>query len=87
MDQIDSGYKTRNVSHQNFVREKMNTIVAEAQYDIAQADLQNAYANVYTSVGQDTFGNINTSTSSVEELAGHLQTHWEKLSSQFLTQN
>ena len=87
MDQIDSGYKTRNVSHQNFVREKMNTIVAEAQYDIAQADLQNAYANVYTSVGQDTFGNINTSTSSVEELAGHLQTHWEKLSSQFLAQN
>ena len=62
----------------------MNTIVAEGQFDIAQADLQNAYANIYAAVGQDTFGNINARTSTVTELAEHLQSHWGKLSRQFL---
>lgn len=86
MDQIDSGYKARKVSYQNFVREKMNSILAEAQFDLAQADLQNAYAQIYSSLGQDTFGNINTATSDIDELAGHLQSHWEKLSSQLIAQ-
>ena len=86
LDQTDSGYKARKVSYQNYVREKMNSIVAEAQYDIAQADLQNAYANIYASVGQDAHGNINPSTSNVDELAKHLQRHWGMLSRQFLAQ-
>ena len=86
MNQTDSGYKARKVSYQNYVREKMNSIVAEAQYDIAQAELQNAYANIYASVGQDAHGNINLSTSNVDELAKHLQRHWGMLSRQFLAQ-
>lgn len=79
LDQIESGYKTRKVSYQNFVREKMNSIVAEAKYDIAQASLQNAYANIFAAVGRDTFGNIAANKSSVTELAKHLQTQWQKL--------
>lgn len=64
----------------------MNSIVAKAQYDVAQADLQNAYANIYASVGQDTFGNIDTVSSNVSELAEHLQLHWEELSSLFIVE-
>lgn len=79
LDQIESGYKTRKVSYQNFVREKMNSIVAEAKYDIAQASLQNAYANIFASVGRDTFGNISANNSSVSELAKHLESQWQVL--------
>ncbi len=86
LEQIESGYKARKVSYQNFVREKMNSLIAEAQYDVAQADLQNAYANIFAAVGQDTFGKINTTRSTVTELAEHLQSHWGKLSRQFVAQ-
>jgi len=86
LKQIESGYKTRKVSYQNFVREKMNSIVAEAQYDIAKADMQNVYANIFAAIGQDTFGQINTAEASVNELAKHLQSHWGKISRQFLVQ-
>ena len=82
LDQIESGYKARKVSYQNFVREKMNSIVAEAKYDIAQADLQNAYANIYASVGRDVFGNIDTRKTNVTELAKHLQAQWRVLEKQ-----
>lgn len=79
LDQIESGYKVRKVSFQNFVREKMNSILAEAQFDLAQSDLQNAIAKIYGSVGQDTFGNINATEATVNELAEHLQSHWKQL--------
>lgn len=84
LKQIESGYNARKVSYQNFVREKMNSIVAEARYDIARADLHNAYANIFAAVGQDTFGKINTSTSTVSELADHLQSHWGKVSRKYM---
>jgi len=79
LEQTDIGYQARKVSYQNFVREKMNSIVAEARYDIARANLENAFANIYASVGQDTFGNINVAESSVAVLADHLKSHWQSL--------
>ena len=79
LEQIEAGYDVRKVSFQNFVREKMNSILAEAQYDLAQADLQNAIAKIYGAVGQDTFGNINATDATVKELAKHLHSHWEQL--------
>ena len=82
MSQVESGYDARKVSHQNYVREKMNSIVAEARFDIAQADMQNAYANIYASIGQDTFGDINTAETSVTDLARHLQSKWRQLERQ-----
>ena len=81
MEQTEIGYNARKVSHQNFVREKMNSIVAEARYDVARASVENAYANVFASIGQDTFGDINVSESSVTELGNHLKNHWGKLRS------
>ena len=79
LEQVDSGYKARKVSYQNYVRELMNSIVAEARYDIARADLHNSYANIYASIGADSFGNINANDASVGELSAHLQSHWASL--------
>jgi len=72
-------YKVRKVSYQNFVREKMNSIVAEARYDIARAELQNSFASIYSSIGVDTYGNIDAEEASVKDLAKHLQRHWVRL--------
>ena len=83
LEQTEAGYKTRKVSQQNFVREKMNSIVAEAKFDIARADLENAYANIYASVGQDTFGKIDVLESTVADLAKHLQGHWGMIRRQY----
>ena len=52
------------------------------RFDIAQADMQNAYANIYASIGQDTFGDINTAETSVTDLARHLQSKWRQLERQ-----
>ena len=81
LEQTEVGYNARKVSYQNFVREQMNSIVAEARFDVARASLENAYANIFASIGQDTFGDIDVTESSVETLSAHLQGYWDKLRS------
>ena len=41
------------ISEQTIIREEMNTVVAKVKRDIMYANLQNAYANVYASMGLD----------------------------------
>lgn len=41
------------ISEQTLIREEMNTLVAEVKRDIIHAHLQNAYANVFASMGLD----------------------------------
>ena len=53
MGQIEGGFKAGSVSEQTALRERMNTLVSEVRYDIAFADAQNAYANLYASMGVD----------------------------------
>jgi len=87
MDQTEKGYNARNVSYQNFVREQMNSIVAESRFDVARASLENAYANIFASIGQDTFGDINVTDTSVADLGNHLQEYWEALRTAVRNQN
>ena len=87
MEQTQKGYDARSVSYQNFVREQMNSIVAEARFDVARASLENAYANIFASIGQDTFGDINVTESSVADLGNHLQGYWEALRNAVRDQN
>ncbi len=42
-------------SQQLLIREEMNTLLADAKQDMVYADLQNAYANVYASLGINPF--------------------------------
>ncbi len=76
--QIDAGYKAEKLSRQTQIREQMNTLVSNVRYDLALADLQNAYANVYASLGIDPVEADMSSTQSVSELAGRLRTMWSK---------
>ena len=78
LDQISAGFDTKRISRQTFIREQMNKLVAEAKFDIAVADLQNAFANLHSSMGLDPYGSDVTGTENVQELAAKLQEHWER---------
>lgn len=55
LEQIRAGHRAGAMSRQTLLREEMNTLVAEVKYDIAYADVQNAYANLFSSLGIDEF--------------------------------
>jgi outer membrane protein TolC len=78
MGQIDGGFKAGAISEQTHLRERMNTLVSEVRYDIAYADAQNAYANLYAAMGIDSFTPEVTDRQSVRGLADALQTMWAK---------
>ena len=78
MGQIDGGYKAGAISQQTYLREQMNTLVSEVRYDIAYADAQNAYANLYAAMGEDNFTPVVTDRASVHDLAGSLQDLWSR---------
>jgi len=79
LDQIVGGYESKKVSYQTYVRENMNSIVAEAKYDIAYAEVQNAFADIYTAIGQHVFGDVDAAEMSVDELSNHLSDYWSNI--------
>lgn len=64
------------ISEQTLIREEMNTLVAEVKRDIAHASLQNAFANVYASMGLDPYASEIPLDQSVQALAGALRALW-----------
>lgn len=53
LEQILAAAQSNSVSEQAVIREEMNTLVAEIRFDIAFADIENAYANSYAAMGID----------------------------------
>jgi outer membrane protein TolC len=76
MDQIRAGHKAGVMSQQTLLREEMNTLVSEVKYDIAYADAQNAYANLFASMGIDDFSPDITGRENVAVLKQSLATLW-----------
>lgn len=74
--QIEAGHGAGNVSDQTRIREQMNTVLAEVRLDVALADLQSAYANVYAATGVDPVDTSMSSEDSVAELAAKLRRLW-----------
>lgn len=64
------------ISKQTLIREQMNTLVAEAKYDIAYAQLQNAYANLFSSMGLDPYNWEIDRGQSVDAMASNLKQLW-----------
>jgi outer membrane protein TolC len=64
------------ISEQTLIREEMNTLVAEVKRDIAYANLQNAFANVYASTGLDPYASELDTDLSVNDLAAALRHLW-----------
>jgi len=77
LDQIRAGARAGRVSKQTLIREEMNTLVAQARYDIAYADLQNAFANIYASMGLDPFAADLRGDENVGDMAVSLKALWE----------
>jgi len=77
MTQVRAGHNAGAMSQQTLLREEMNTLVAEVKYDIAYADAQNGYANLFGSMGIDDFGPELTGRESVQTLRASLSKLWD----------
>lgn len=76
LGQVSAAAQVERVGEQTRIREQMNTLVAEVKRDVAYAALQNAYANVYASLGLDAFPPVDIDQMSVKELASALRKSW-----------
>ena len=74
--QVKAETDAQRTSEQILIREEMNTLVADAEMDMVYADLQNAYANVYASLGIDPFPPGMSTSESVSQIAAELQAMW-----------
>ncbi|WP_432199572.1 TolC family protein [Erythrobacter sp. W53] len=77
LGQIRSGHSAGAMSRQTLLREEMNTLVAEVKYDIAYAEAQNAYANLFASMGIDEFSPDVTGQEDVATLRASLAQLWQ----------
>ena len=64
------------IGEQTLLREEMNALLAELKRDIAYANVQNAAANVFVSMGLDLQSSELKRTLGVKELATHLKAAW-----------
>lgn len=55
LTQVRTETDAQKTSEQMLIREEMNALLADAKPDMAYADLQNAYANIYALLGIDPF--------------------------------
>jgi len=76
LDQISASTTTEQTSEQTLIREEMNTIVSDVRYDLAYASLQNAYANIYASIGLDAYPPVDIDRASVAQIKDALRQTW-----------
>ena len=76
--QVKASVRANVASEQTLIREQMNTLVAAVEFDIAYADLQNAFAAIYAAVGSDPFEANISMDMSVAELSGILKETWRE---------
>jgi outer membrane protein TolC len=74
--QIRSSHAEGQASEQTLIREEMNTLASRSTADVAYADLQNAYANVYASMGIDPYAEDLRAGDTVADLAAALADVW-----------
>lgn len=72
----EAGYRVKQISQQELIRERMNSILEEVRYDTAYADLQNAYANLYASMGIDSFSLKITPKTKLSNISRALKQYW-----------
>jgi outer membrane protein TolC len=76
LKQVKNSAAENAASEQSLIREQMNTLLSSVKYDVAYADLQNAFASVYSSIGIDPYGETVTGTESVKQLSDALRSTW-----------
>ncbi len=66
------------IGEQVLIRERMNLVLAEVRHDIARASLENAFANVYASMGFDLIDADLSQSMSIDEITTHLRRMWSQ---------
>ena len=74
--QVRAETAAERTSEQILIREEMNALIAEAKRDVAYSDLQNAYANVYASIGVDPFPGSFDSSEDLGAIEAKLRQLW-----------
>jgi outer membrane protein TolC len=76
--QVRAQAQTDKAGEQALIREEMNALLAEVRYDLAHAQMQNAFANVYTALGLDPFDSTINLGADVKTISIGLQKLWQK---------
>ena len=76
LSQIRAEARVNRVSEQTQLREEMNALVAEVKRDIAYANVQNSYANVFASVGLDPHRAGFDENASIKTIASSIKKLW-----------
>ena len=74
--QIRSSFAEGQASEQTLIREEMNTLASQVSADIAYADLQNAYANIFASMGLDPYPGELDANKSLTSLTSEVEQLW-----------
>lgn len=74
--QIRASHAEGQASEQTLIREEMNTLASQVSADIAYADLQNSYANIFASMGVDPYEGDLQPNAGVDDLAKALKQVW-----------
>lgn len=78
LDQVRQSADSGSASEQSLIREEMNALESSVQYDIAYADLQNAFATIYASIGVNPWGDYLDTELDVATLATSLRQVWRE---------
>lgn len=76
---INDQTETGSAGNQDSVYEEMNAILAEMRYDTKFAELQNTYANLFSSIGLNMYPIEDVDKLSLEELQNRIHTVWQEM--------
>ncbi len=74
--QIRESAAADQASEQTLIREEMNTLVSRVKRDVAYADLQNAYANIYSAMGLDPYTAESIASDDLTTISSSLKNMW-----------
>ena len=80
LNQVEALSKASSASRQTLIRERMNALISEAKRDNIHAEMKEASAQIYSSLGYDPFGTDIRGDEDVATIAASLEALWEKRS-------
>lgn len=76
VENLRAEFSSGRTSEQSMIREEMNLLLAEVGRDLAYAELQNSYANVFASIGLDPPGTDVDLNADLDLLANTIRKGW-----------
>ena len=80
LNQVEALSKASSASRQTLVRERMNALISEARRDTVHAEMKEAAAQIYSSLGYDPYGADIRGDEDIATIAASLETLWKQRS-------